>query len=136
MKNNAKLVRSLKDNKVDIHCLLNIDEFDLFNARYGTENGNNILSQVSKITQEELNPKQWIYLGNDKFYCSVSSENKSIDKAMDSLLENFNTNLKVIVSIGIVFNRRAPAYEIFQELKWGIFFAKGECQEESSACVF
>jgi hypothetical protein len=64
MKNNAKLVRSLKDNKVDIHCLLNIDEFDLFNARYGTDNaapsggqGNNILSQVSKITQEELNPK-------------------------------------------------------------------------------
>jgi len=110
---------------VEFHCLMDIDDFSLYNLKYSFEKGNVILNQISEIAKETLNPKYWIYLGSDEYYFSATKDWSEKESSIFKFMQKIKSDLKITVSIGImtVDKNRLPR-EIFSVLRNNVINAK------------
>lgn len=124
IKNVAQLKKSLSDPDVEAHCMLEVDNFRLFNLKYGTANGNNVLSQIEKIAKEELDPKYWFYLGAKNYYFTMQWDDDRLEASFINFFNNLRLNLDIYISIGIVSNLHLSPSALLLELEAATLFAK------------
>lgn len=125
MKINAELEKCLANNDVEFHCLMDIDDFSLFNLKYGFEKGNVILYRISEIAKEFLNPKYWIYLGSDEYYFSATKGWSEKESSIFEFMQKVKSELKITISIGVMTNdKNILPREIFSTLRNNVIKAK------------
>jgi diguanylate cyclase (GGDEF)-like protein len=125
MKVNPELEKCLINNDIEFHCLMDIDDFGLYNSKYSFEKGNFILTSISEIVKEILNPDYWIYLGSDEYYFSISKDWSKKESAIFKLMQKIKSDLNITVSIGILTNdKNKLTSETFSILKNNVFNAK------------
>lgn len=139
MENVKELLKALKDETVEIHCMVDIINFNLFNLKYGVENGNNVLRQISTIAKEELDPKHWIYLGNSRFYFSASWKKKEGDsyyfeQSVLNFRDRIKENVNPIVSIVIMNNKKKPPFLLYRSLASDVF--SGTIENEGETAIY
>lgn len=125
MKINAELEKCLANNDVEFHCLMDIDNFSLYNLKYSFEKGNIILSRISEIAKEFLNPKYWIYLGSDEYYFSATKGWSEKESSIFKFMQKIKSELKITVSIGIMtVDKNILPREVFGILRDNVINAK------------
>ena len=125
MKMNVELEKCLANNDVEFHCLMDIDDFSLYNLKYSFEKGNVILTRISEIAKEFLNPKYWIYLGSDEYYFSATKDWSEKDSSIFKFMQKIKSELKITVSIGIMtVDRNILPKEVFGILRNNVTNAK------------
>lgn len=137
MENVKELVEALKDPKVQIHCLVDVIDFELFNLKYGFENGNYILHQISSIAKDELDSKYWIHLGGSKYYFSsafMRSNSLYFEESIIRFRDRIINEVTPIVSINILVNKKLPAFILFWKLK--SVLVRGRIENEDQTVIF
>lgn len=125
MKINTELKKCLANNDVEFHCLMDIDDFSLYNLKYSFEKGNIILSRISEIAKEFLNPKYWIYLGSDEYYFSATKGWSEKESSIFKFMQKIKSELEITVSIGIMtVDKSILPREVFGILRDNVINAK------------
>lgn len=139
MENGKELLKALKDQEVEIHCMVDIMNFNLFNLKYGFENGNNVLHQISEIAKKELNQKYWIYLGGSRFYFTsswgkVESDTIYFEESILNFRDSVRNNVNPVVTIAILKNKKLPAFLLYKKLIDVVFSGSMENEGETGIC--
>jgi len=125
MKVNTELENCLTNNDIEFHCLMDIDNFSLYNLRHSFEKGNNVLTRISEIAKEILIPEHWIHLGSDEYYFSATRDWSQKESAIFKFMQAIKCDLDITVSIGIMTSdKNILPSEIFSILRNNVINAK------------
>lgn len=111
---------------MEVHGLIDIDDFSLYNSNYGFEEGNKILEKIPLYIRDYINPTFFVKIGSDEFLFSTTYENsKELRTCVSKLMESLMAELKISVSVGLTkANYLQQPSEILSRLKSNVLISK------------
>lgn len=124
MKSNLENI--LSDKSISVHGLIDIDDFGLYNSKYGFEQGNKLLEKVEYYVNHHFKADYWCRIDSDEFiFSSKEINSKILKKNIFELMQIINTDLSITVSIGLTFTSQAQNSSlILSRLKTNVLLAK------------
>ena len=122
----SDLHRVLSDRSLSHHGLIDIDEFRFYNSKYGFQQGNELLKQISSLTRQYIKAEYWLHIDGDEFLFSTSKEDSQRFKNdIFKFMQVVNNDLGVSVSIGLTkTSHMNKPIAILSKLKSNVLLAK------------
>ncbi|MBL1233207.1 MAG: GGDEF domain-containing protein [Flavobacteriales bacterium] len=86
---------------MNVYGLVDIDNFTLFNHKYGYEQGNKVLESLESLINEILTPLFSKRVNSDEFIFKLNGSFEENDKILFDLLSVVNDRLGITISVGL-----------------------------------
>ena len=90
-----------ENSGTNIYCLLDIDNFSLFNFSNTYEKGNLVLQDLESLINKLVKPHAFIRLGSDEYFFCCLNDFETNSKTLFRFMQMVEAELKITVSIGI-----------------------------------